>query len=211
MNKATIGVSSRAQCSLVVVVDAHQGNREPSRYGSSLSSQSSWWRCPCHKPVSAGKHYAVGATSSSFVARRVEETRCTVDFPWLYPPFPASVAVGMPIARHPPHRPVLARLTHTVLTSDAWRQSVRWDTGAGYRLPVAGLRVALGSVPRSSGFVGCVDVSAATTDEARVSGIAPDSSRCQEQHDIGNIPTPPTVAIWPFPSADHAFVVAVRH
>src|SRR5215472_11746781 len=24
------------------------------------------------------------------VVRRVEETLCTVDFPWLYPPFPAS-------------------------------------------------------------------------------------------------------------------------
>jgi len=32
---------------------------------------------------------------------------------------PVSVAVGMPIARHPPHRPVLARLTHTVLTLEA--------------------------------------------------------------------------------------------
>src|ERR1700746_281764 len=30
----------------------------------------------------------------------------------------------MPIARHPPHRPVLARLTHTVLTLDAWRRNV---------------------------------------------------------------------------------------
>jgi hypothetical protein len=35
------------------------------------------------------------------------------------------VAVGMPIARHPPHRPVLALLAHTVPTLDAWRRSAR--------------------------------------------------------------------------------------
>ena len=29
-----------------------------------------------------------------------------------------AVAVGMPIARHPPHRPVLALLAHTVPTLD---------------------------------------------------------------------------------------------
>src|SRR5262245_35663380 len=32
------------------------------------------------------------------------------------------VAVGTPIARRPPHRSVRARLTHTALTVDAWRQ-----------------------------------------------------------------------------------------
>ena len=36
-----------------------------------------------------------------------------------------SVAVGMPIARHPPHSPVLALLAHTVPTLDAWRRSAR--------------------------------------------------------------------------------------
>ena len=36
-----------------------------------------------------------------------------------------SVAVGMPIARHPPHRPVLALLAHTVPTLDAGRRSAR--------------------------------------------------------------------------------------
>jgi hypothetical protein len=29
-----------------------------------------------------------------------------------------AVAVGMPIAQHPPHRPVLAQLAHTVPTLD---------------------------------------------------------------------------------------------
>jgi hypothetical protein len=38
-----------------------------------------------------------------------------------------TLAVRTAVARCPPHRPVLARLTHTVPTLDAWRQSVRWD------------------------------------------------------------------------------------
>ena len=41
------------------------------------------------------------------------------------------VAVGMPIARHPPHRPVLALLAHTVPTLDAWRRSAHLGTDAG--------------------------------------------------------------------------------
>src|ERR1022692_1809616 len=54
------------------------------------------------------------------------------------PPFfhNVSVAVGMPVARHPPHRSVRALLTHTVLTSDVLTQSVPPDTDAGSRLPV---------------------------------------------------------------------------
>src|ERR1019366_8224608 len=47
-----------------------------------------------------------------------------------------SVAVGMPVARHPPHRSVRALQTHTVLTSDVLTQSVPPDTDAGSRLPV---------------------------------------------------------------------------
>src|SRR5208283_767291 len=76
------------------------------------------------------------------------------------------VAVGMPIAQHPPHRAVLARLTHTVLTSGIWRQSVQWDTGVGCRPPEVGLRGAPGNVPRSSGFVGFADEFDAATNEA---------------------------------------------
>jgi hypothetical protein len=33
-------------------------------------------------------------------------------------PSGSEVAVGMPVTRHPPHRPVLALLTHTIPTSD---------------------------------------------------------------------------------------------
>jgi hypothetical protein len=37
------------------------------------------------------------------------------------------------IARHPPHGPVRALLTHTVLTLDIWRRSAHWDRGVGYK------------------------------------------------------------------------------
>lgn len=43
-----------------------------------------------------------------------------------------QVAVGMSIARHPPHRPVRALLTHTVLTLDIWRRSAQWDMGGAH-------------------------------------------------------------------------------
>ena len=33
------------------------------------------------------------------------------------------VAVGMPVARHPPHGSVLEVLPHTALTSSLWRQN----------------------------------------------------------------------------------------
>src|ERR1035438_3978187 len=43
-----------------------------------------------------------------------------------------AVAVGTVVARCPPHRPVLALLTHTVPASDTdvWRQSARWPLRA---------------------------------------------------------------------------------
>src|SRR5262249_28717534 len=114
------------------------------------------------------------------------------------------VAVGIPIARYPPHRAVLARLTHTVLTSDTWRQSVQWDTGVGHRQLGAGLRVAPGTGSRTSGASGSVDESDAATSEARGSGIAPGSSHCQEQRGTGNILGPPAAAIWSSPPEGHA-------
>src|ERR1700680_5077505 len=78
--------------------------------------------------------------------------------PRIAPMKPALVAVGMPVTRHPPHSPVLARLTHTVPALDVWRQSVRSDTGVGFRTQVARHRVALESVSTSSGSAGSVDV-----------------------------------------------------
>lgn len=41
-----------------------------------------------------------------------------------------TVAVGMPVARHPPLRSVRAELPHTAPTSSVWRGSEHSDTGA---------------------------------------------------------------------------------
>ena len=41
-----------------------------------------------------------------------------------------GVAVGMPVARHPPHRSVRAHFAHTALTSDEWPQSAAQDKDA---------------------------------------------------------------------------------
>jgi hypothetical protein len=110
----------------------------------------------------------------------------------------------------PPHRAVLARLTHTVLTSDTWRQSVQWDTGVGHRQPGAGFRVAPGTCSRTSSASGSVDESDAATSEARGSEIAPGFFHCQEQRGTGNILGPPTVGIWPSPPEGHAVAFSAQ-
>src|ERR1039457_491576 len=73
------------------------------------------------------------------------------------------VAVGMPVARHPPHRSVRALLTHTVLTLDVWMQSAPPDTDAGSRLPGSGARVSPEIAPMSSGSVDSAGEAATTT------------------------------------------------
>ena len=42
------------------------------------------------------------------------------------------VAIGMPVARHPPHRSVRAELPHTAPTSGVWRETARLDTAAEF-------------------------------------------------------------------------------
>src|SRR5664279_4995148 len=57
----------------------------------------------------------------------------------------------MPVTRHPPHRPVLALLTHTVPTSDAWAPSRSVDQGCSVLPFFAACRTRfspLGSLPR---------------------------------------------------------------
>ena len=53
--------------------------------------------------------------------RRVEETRCTLDFPWLYPPFPASCPFRSILAHRglPPHRPHRADFPQRVRQADS--------------------------------------------------------------------------------------------
>jgi len=41
-----------------------------------------------------------------------------------------TVAVGMPVAQHPPHRSVRAEFPHTAPISDEWRRNERQDMDA---------------------------------------------------------------------------------
>src|SRR5205809_89856 len=52
---------------------------------------------------------------------RVEETRCTLDFPWLCPPFPASCPFRSIMAHRglPPHRPHRADFPQRVRQADS--------------------------------------------------------------------------------------------
>src|ERR1039457_7289174 len=97
------------------------------------------------------------------------------------------VAVGMPVARHPPHRSVRALLTHTVLILDVWTQSAPPDTDAGSQLPASDVRVFPEIAPTSSGFSDSAGEVAPTTCVAlRVEtfSVVP---RYAEPHGIGSI------------------------
>ena len=84
----------------------------------------------------------------------------------------------MPVTQHPPHSPVLALLTHTVLTLDVLTQSAPQGTDAESRLPVAGSRVSPEIWPRCSGFVGSADEVATTTGAALRTGTLSFAPRC---------------------------------
>jgi hypothetical protein len=47
-------------------------------------------------------------------------------------PEPETVAVGMPVSQHPPHRSPRAVLPHEASISDEWRQSELVDTDEEY-------------------------------------------------------------------------------
>jgi hypothetical protein len=120
----------------------------------------------------------------------------------------ALVAVGMPVTRHPPHSPVLARLAHTVPALDVWRQSVRSDRGVGFRLQVARRQVAPETVSTSSGSAGSVAGASAASLAALRAETLSFSPRCPEQHGIGNTPSPPTAATPASPGLSRACAVA---
>src|SRR5688572_16640220 len=69
------------------------------------------------------------------------------------------VAVGMAVTSHPPHRPVLAALPHTVLTSDmppygGWRESAHREMHEQRVVRVASDRRVAPAFPRWAA-VGC--------------------------------------------------------
>src|SRR6516164_1397057 len=73
--------------------------------------------------------YSAWAAAERRCARRLQSPTSVILHEFV------AVAVGISVARYPPHRPVLARLTHTVPPLDGWRQSVRWDKDVGFGPP----------------------------------------------------------------------------
>ena len=61
------------------------------------------------------------SASQRWTICRVEETRCTLDFPWLCPPFPASCPFRSIMAHRglPPHRPHRADFPQRVRQADS--------------------------------------------------------------------------------------------
>src|SRR5580700_4416753 len=86
-----------------------------------------------------------------------------------------TVAVGTAVARCPPHRPVLAALPHTVLTSDmppsgGWRGSARLDIHEQRVARVAIDRIVSPVSPRWAAF-GCAVPAHGTSSGRPVAGI----------------------------------------
>src|ERR1017187_8368909 len=121
----------------------------------------------------------------------------------------ARVAVGMPVTRHPPHRPVLALLTHTVLTSDIWRQTAHSATGVEPRPGGVWHQVAPENESTSIGSSGSAGVSGGTTNEAPHYGTPSFAPGCPVRRDIGNIREPPIGATSGSPRSIRASVFAV--
>src|SRR5215831_14258105 len=63
---------------------------------------------------------------------------------------PESVAVGMPVTRHPPHRSPRAALPHEALILDAWRQSELWGMDGEHEAPESIDRPVFASAPSVS-------------------------------------------------------------
>ncbi len=80
--------------------------------------------------------------------------------PYCTPVYPGDcVAVGMAVSDHPPHRPVLAALPHTVLTLDVtpfrvWRRSEHREMHEQFSVRVASNRRSAPVSPRWAAF-GC--------------------------------------------------------
>src|SRR5437762_8008691 len=101
-----------------------------------------------------------------------------------------SVAVGMAVTRHPPHRPVLAALPHTVLTSDmppegGWRGIAHLEIHEQHVERVASDRIVSPVSPRWAAF-GCAVPAHGTSSGRPVAGIASALSDSLGLHGIGN-------------------------
>ena len=77
---------------------------------------------------------------------------------------PALVAVGMPVAQHPPHRSPRAALPHGAPTLDEWRRNAHEEKDGVRAEPESSAGQEDGSGPKSSGsFDSGVEAPAANT------------------------------------------------
>src|SRR5260370_28384346 len=129
----------------------------------------------------------------------------------LYQPLSLNtVAVGMAVTGHPPHRPVLAVLPHTVLTSDVppqggWRRNARRDIHEQPVERVASDRIVSPVSPRWAAF-GCAVPAHGTSSGRPVAGIATAPTDFREWHGIGSNRGVRSVAILPPAQPDRAAV-----
>ena len=100
--------------------------------------------------------------------------------------FVSGVAVGTAVTRCPPHRPVLALLTHTVPTSNVWPQTAPLAKGVESRPPGWRCPAAPESAPRSNGSAGSAGEAGAATAAARRSESSSVVAGCPVKRDIGN-------------------------
>src|SRR6266849_2305243 len=68
---------------------------------------------------------------------------------------PAEVAVGMPVAQHPPHRSPRANCPHEAPTLDEWRRTARVERDGARAEPESSAGQAVGTDPRSCGSFDC--------------------------------------------------------
>jgi hypothetical protein len=102
----------------------------------------------------------------------------------------ACVAVGMAVTGHPPHRPVLAALPHTVLTLDLppegdWRGIARLDMHEQCVEQVASDRIVSPALPRWAAF-GCAVPAHGTSSGRPVAEIVSAPSDFPGLHGIGS-------------------------
>ena len=122
-------------------------------------------------------------------------------------PTSATVAVGMAVTGHPPHRPVLAALPHTVLTLDVpplsgWRQIADRESHALPEGWGASVRRPPPVSPRWAA-VGCAVPAHETSDGRPVSGKASAPECSREPRGIG---VTVEYASQPFPRLDDRLV-----
>src|ERR1700689_3683060 len=89
-----------------------------------------------------------------------------------------SVAVGMPVAQHPPHRSVRAEFPHTALILDEWRQIACRDRDAVHAVKTTSDQTVVRCAPIRYSASGCDGEACFAT------GVSADTERCSSPEDF---------------------------